>query len=147
MVGDGGVDVGGDHPDPVADPHGLAGRWREREVLVRHDQHLAAADQHRRAAVVESAMERLATAHALVGGDVVSAGSTVTYDLNRRATEIQAGSYVLMDSYFGPMAPAFGQGLFLELTVISVSRRYAVADGGLKCLGMDHGPPVLVGGP
>jgi len=129
----------------------LADRARARGLSVRgvmgYEGHATAvADRSERAAVVESAMERLATAHALVGGDVVSAGSTVTYDLNRRATEIQAGSYVLMDSYFGPMAPAFGQGLFLELTVISVSRRYAVADGGLKCLGMDHGPPVLVGG-
>jgi D-serine deaminase-like pyridoxal phosphate-dependent protein len=101
-----------------------------------------------RQVVVEKAMSALRRAHEQVGGDVVSAGSTVTYDLNRVATEIQAGSYVLMDSYFAPMAPAFGQALYLELTVISVNPKhdYAVLDGGLKCLGMDHGPPSLVGG-
>jgi D-serine deaminase-like pyridoxal phosphate-dependent protein len=101
-----------------------------------------------RQVVVEKAMAILQRAHDDVGGDIVSAGSTVTYDMNRVATEIQAGSYVLMDSYFAPMAPAFGIALALELTVISVNAKhdYAVADGGLKCLGMDHGPPTMPDG-
>jgi D-serine deaminase-like pyridoxal phosphate-dependent protein len=101
-----------------------------------------------RAAIVEKAMALLRAAHEQVGGDIISAGSTVTYDLNPVATEIQAGSYVLMDSYFAPMVPAFEQALFLDLTVISVNAKhdYAVADGGLKCLGMDHGKPAMVGG-
>jgi D-serine deaminase-like pyridoxal phosphate-dependent protein len=101
-----------------------------------------------RAVVVEKSMTVLRKAHDAVGGDVISAGSTVTYDLNKVATEIQAGSYVLMDSYFAPMAPAFVQAFWLELTVISVNTAggYAVADGGLKCLGMDHGPPTMVDG-
>ena len=43
----------------------------------------------------------LAAAHAQVGGDVISAGGTGTFDLNDRvATEIQAGSYSLMDTYY-----------------------------------------------
>jgi D-serine deaminase-like pyridoxal phosphate-dependent protein len=105
----------------------------------------AVADRAARAEVVEQAMAKLVRAHELVGGDVISAGATVTYALNTWATEIQAGSYVLMDSYFGAMEPTFRQALFLDLDVISVSRRgYAVANGGLKALGMDHGNPSMV---
>jgi D-serine deaminase-like pyridoxal phosphate-dependent protein len=100
------------------------------------------ADRAERGAVVEKAMAKLVRAHDLVGGDVISAGATVTYALNTWATEIQAGSYVLMDTYFGAMEPTFRQALFLELDVISVSPKgWAVLNGGLKALGMDHGPP------
>ena len=42
-------------------------------------------------------MELLMAAHRDVGGEVISAGGTGTYDLNMWATEIQAGSYALMD--------------------------------------------------
>lgn len=107
----------------------------------------AVRDDAERAASVEKAMTRLLAAHADVGGDVISAGATVTYAMNTWATEIQAGSYVLMDSHYGPLTPEFGQALFLELDVISVSRRgWAVGNGGLKALGMDHGNPVMEGG-
>lgn len=107
----------------------------------------AVADRAKRAEVVERSMQLLLQAHADVGGDIVSAGATVTYDLNTWATEIQAGSYVLMDSYFATMTPEFEQALFLELDVISTSPKgWAVANGGLKCLGMDHGPPTMPAG-
>ena len=49
----------------------------------------------------------LQKAHQDVGGDVLSAGATVTYDLNTVATEIQAGSYALMDTTFRPLVPEF----------------------------------------
>jgi D-serine deaminase-like pyridoxal phosphate-dependent protein len=49
-----------------------------------------------------------------------------------------------MDSHYGPLTPEFGQALHLVCDVISVSPRgWAVANGGLKCLGMDHGNPVM----
>ena len=41
---------------------------------------------------------------------VVSAGGTGTYDLNTWATEIQAGSYALMDSAYGRLGPALPPG-------------------------------------
>lgn len=101
-----------------------------------------------KAAKVEQAMALLLVAHEAVGGDVISAGGTGTYDCNRWATEIQAGSYVLMDTEYLPHAPAFRTALFLWTTVISVYEPagWAVLDGGLKCLGMDHGNPTVVGG-
>jgi D-serine deaminase-like pyridoxal phosphate-dependent protein len=98
-------------------------------------------DRDRRVELIERAMDDLQRAHADVGGDVVSAGGTGTYDINRWATEIQAGSYALMDTAYGALDLPFGQALAVLATVISVSRDWAVADCGLKALGMDHGPP------
>lgn len=94
----------------------------------------------------EESMRRLLEAHQAVGGEVVSAGGTGTYDCNRWATEIQAGSYALMDSAYAKLGLPLRQALFLWCTVISVSETFAVADGGLKSLGMDHGNPELPGG-
>ena len=43
-------------------------------------------------------------AHAAVGGDVVSGGGTGTWDINTWVTELQAGSYCLMDTEYTPHA-------------------------------------------
>jgi D-serine deaminase-like pyridoxal phosphate-dependent protein len=87
----------------------------------------------------------LLQAHADVGGDIISAGGTGTYDLHDRVTEVQAGSYVLMDTYYATLGLPFRQGLFLETTVISANAQWAVCDAGLKSLGMDHGNPSIDG--
>ena len=100
-------------------------------------------DRDARAEATAVAMELLLAASAAVGGDIVSAGATGTYDLNTAATEIQAGSYALMDTTFAPVIPAFTPAMWIESTVISVSAGYAVADCGLKALGMDHGNPTI----
>ena len=100
-------------------------------------------DRAERAAATNVAMEVLLGASEIVGGDIVSAGATGTYDLNTAATEIQAGSYALMDTAFAPMIPAFTPAMWIESSVISVSAGYAVADCGLKALGMDHGNPTI----
>jgi D-serine deaminase-like pyridoxal phosphate-dependent protein len=69
----------------------------------------------------------------------VSAGGTCTWKVNTLATEIQAGSYALMDhSYAYPDLP-FRPSVFVLGRVISVSESFAVADAGLKALAMDHG--------
>jgi D-serine deaminase-like pyridoxal phosphate-dependent protein len=101
------------------------------------------AERDERAKATEAAMQLLLDAHAKVGGDIVSAGATGTYDLNPWATEIQAGSYALMDGAFAPMIPAFRQALSVHATVISANPDHAVADCGLKALGMDHGNPTM----
>jgi D-threonine aldolase len=123
-----------------------AGGLEVRGVMGYEGQVTVIADRAARAAVVEEAMARLLEAHAAVGGDVVSAGATVSYDLNSWATEIQAGSYALMDTTFAPMAPAFREALTVVATVISSSPSgWVVADCGLKALGMDHGNPLVDG--
>ena len=103
-------------------------------------------DRAAREAGCEASMKLLLDAHAQVGGDVISAGGTGTYDCNRWATEIQAGSYALMDTAYGKLGLPVRQALVLLCTVISVSEKFAVADGGLKSLGMDHGNPSLPDG-
>lgn len=100
-------------------------------------------DRLRREEGCGASMEILRVAHQAVGGDVVSAGGTGTFDCNALATEIQAGSYALMDSAYAKLDLPFAQALFIEATVISVGNDYAVADCGLKALGMDHGLPTI----
>ena len=95
----------------------------------------------------QECMAKLLAAHADVGGDVVSAGGTGTYRENTWATEIQAGSYALMDTAYTAAGLPFAQALTVLARVISVSPTgWAVADLGLKSLGMDHGNPTVPGG-
>ena len=102
-------------------------------------------EEEGKAEKVEAAMKLLLDAHAQTGGDVVSAGGTGTYDCNHWATEIQAGSYCLMDTQYVPHAPAFRNALSLWTSTISVNPAgWAVVDAGLKALGMDHGNPTVV---
>lgn len=100
-------------------------------------------DERRAGCAVSTTL--LAKAHALVGGDVVSGGGTGTYALNAVATEIQAGSYALMDTAYARLGLPFEAALHVVATVVSVNDRFAVADCGLKALGMDHGNPALDG--
>jgi D-threonine aldolase len=90
-------------------------------------------------------MELLMAAHADVGGELVSAGGTGTYAVNTWANEIQAGSYVLMDTAYGKLGLPFTQALFVLATVISSNPEWSVADAGLKTMGMDHGNPDIEG--
>jgi D-serine deaminase-like pyridoxal phosphate-dependent protein len=101
------------------------------------------AERDQRRDQVNAAMALLLRAHADVGGDIVSAGGTGTFDLHdgNGVTEVQAGSYALMDTHYGTLGLPFEQALFVVGTVISVGDGFAVADVGLKALGMDHGNP------
>ncbi|MDQ1459320.1 MAG: hypothetical protein QOI08_804 [Actinomycetota bacterium] len=98
-------------------------------------------DRAEREAKTVQAMERLARVAQAVGGDVVSAGGTGTFDLNTAATEIQAGSYALMDGDYGKLDIPFRRALAIVATVIHANDRWTVADCGLKAMGMDHGNP------
>jgi D-threonine aldolase len=103
-------------------------------------------DAVERAERCKVAMEILVAAHADVGGELVSAGGTGTYALNTWATEIQAGSYPLMDTAYGRLGLPFRQSAFVLATVVSRSDDWAVGNAGLKAFGMDHGNPELAGG-
>ena len=105
------------------------------------------ADRVERTRQVDEAMSVLAKAHEEVGGDIVSAGGTGSYDINTVANEIQAGSYALMDTAYATLGLPFANALTLVATVISVNQAgWAVADCGLKALGMDHGNPSMLDG-
>jgi D-serine deaminase-like pyridoxal phosphate-dependent protein len=100
-------------------------------------------DRSEREAGVEASMSLLLQAHGDVGGEVISGGGTGTYDLNTWVTEIQAGSYALMDTAYGSLGLPFSQALSILATVISSNDEFAVCDAGLKSLGMDHGNPSI----
>lgn len=100
-------------------------------------------DRAKQKSEVDTCMQRLRGAHDAVGGDIVSAGGTGTFDLHDWAGEVQAGSYVFMDSHYDRVGLPFEQALYLLTTVISVSDGWFVVDGGLKSLGMDHGNPMV----
>ena len=77
--------------------------------------------------------------------EIVSAGGTGTYDITGRLdgiTEIQAGSYVLMDSDYGRLDVPFEQAFWVLGTIISrpIPTR-CVADCGHKSTTKDHGLP------
>ena len=131
----------------VDDAGRLAERARAAGLEVRgvmgYEGHLMMVDERaERVERVGAAMERLRRAADDVGGDVVSGGGTGTFDTNTWCTEIQAGSYTLMDTQYLRLDLPFELALGVLATVISVSSRgWIVLDAGLKALGMDHGDP------
>jgi D-serine deaminase-like pyridoxal phosphate-dependent protein len=82
----------------------------------------------------------------------VTGGGTGTYMLeaeSRLYTEVQPGSYVLMDTDYAANrslgeTPPLRHALFGLCTVISVRPEHAVLDGGLKAFAVDQGLPRVV---
>jgi D-threonine aldolase len=130
------------------DAGGLADLARRRGLAVRgamgYEGHVVGlVDAAERADRCQTAMELLLAAHSDVGGELISAGGTGTYAINTWATEIQAGSYALMDTAYGRLGLPFEQAAFVLASVISASPGWAVGNAGLKAFGMDHGNPSL----
>jgi D-serine deaminase-like pyridoxal phosphate-dependent protein len=77
--------------------------------------------------------------------EVVSGGGTGTYDISGRVagvTEIQAGSYALMDTDYGAVGVGFEPAFWVLGTVVSrPAPGRAVADCGHKSATKDHGNP------
>jgi D-serine deaminase-like pyridoxal phosphate-dependent protein len=104
---------------------------------------------------VDESMAALTSAFAAVQSvagspcTIISAGGTGTFhlfeqnDVIRQVNEVQAGSYVLMDTHYGALGLPFEQALYVVGTVIASNPKWAVVDVGLKSLGMDHGNPTI----
>ncbi|MCW2608183.1 MAG: metal-activated pyridoxal enzyme [Frankiales bacterium] len=147
------VDVNVGLPRCGCDP-GDAGRLadlaRSKGLQVRgvmgYEGHLMMEPGETRVAKTQECMDLLLKASADVGGELVSAGGTGNYAENTWANEIQAGSYLLMDTAYGGQGLPFRQALTVLARVVSTNRQgWAVADLGLKSLGMDHGNPTVPG--
>ncbi len=130
----------------------LADRARNLGINVRgvmgYEGHLMmVTDKQEKIAKVEQCMALLRQAANDVGGEIISAGGTGTYDFHNSTgvTEIQAGSYSLMDTQYAQLHLPFKQAAFVVGTVISSNPQWAVVDVGLKSLGMDHGNPSIDG--
>ena len=130
----------------------LADFARKQKMTVRgvmgYEGHLMMIDSRdkRKLRVAES-MQLLAQAATDVGGEIISAGGTGTFDLHDETciNELQAGSYALMDTHYAKLGLPFAQSCFVLGTVISTSKDWLVVDVGLKSLGMDHGNPTVDG--
>ncbi len=131
---------------PLADEAQRAG-LEVRGVMGYEGHAVGISDRRVRAERVAESMAILTTAHETVGGMICSGGGTGSWDLNEAVNELQAGSYALMDTEYAKLGLPFATSLTILATVISVNRNgWAVADCGLKALGMDHGNPAVVGG-
>ena len=72
---------------------------------------------------VDKAMQVLQEAHSITGGDIISAGGTGTFDLNELATEIQAGSFLFMDTRYSSVDLPFEESLTIVSTIISIEKK------------------------
>jgi D-serine deaminase-like pyridoxal phosphate-dependent protein len=81
--------------------------------------------------------------------DVVSSGGTGTFDISGRVdgiTEIQAGSYALMDTDYASVGVPFEQAFAVLGTIVSrPAPDRCVADCGHKAMTKDHGNPAVKG--
>jgi D-serine deaminase-like pyridoxal phosphate-dependent protein len=79
--------------------------------------------------------------------EIVSCSGTGDYTLATQypaVTEVQAGSYLLMDTWYAPFAPQFQLSLSVLATVISKTPgERIVADAGVKALSGQRGLPVV----
>lgn len=102
----------------------------------------AVAEAYRPLKAVVSAFQRCGAAP-----EVVSAAGTGTYSMaaaTPEITEVQPGSYVVMDTAYASAAPEFRLSLSLLATVISKSPgERLVLDAGVKALSGERGLPWL----
>jgi D-serine deaminase-like pyridoxal phosphate-dependent protein len=97
---------------------------------------------------LEQVIDRLGRAH--FPCEVVSMGGTGTYDItgaDSRVTEIQAGSYVVMDMFHGNLVPGFSRALFVLATVAIQHGSTIVLDAGRKSIGIDFVTPIMAAYP
>jgi D-serine deaminase-like pyridoxal phosphate-dependent protein len=115
-----------------------------------HAGHLPPGPEKERAAHV--AMDRLVKTRCLLEGqgiavEIVSAGGTGTYSLSGRVpgvTEIQGGSYLMMDTDYRTTCTDFDMALSVLGTVISkTGEERFIVDVGLKAISAERGLPVL----
>lgn len=137
--------------DP-ADAGRLADRARAAGLDVRgvmgYEGHLMmVTERSERVERVEASMALLLAAADDVGGHIISGGGTGTFDTNTWCTEIQAGSYTLLDTEYAKLDLPFEIALNVLGTVVSISSKgWIIADTGLKSMAMDHGNPTWDGG-
>jgi D-serine deaminase-like pyridoxal phosphate-dependent protein len=107
-------------------------------------------DRQRRSDGAREAMDLLARHVDALRADgreieIVSAGGTNTYDMtggDPRVTELQAGTYAVMDAGYARLAPAFHPALTVLATTVSRKGTTAILDCGTKAIAGDVSGPV-----
>jgi D-serine deaminase-like pyridoxal phosphate-dependent protein len=82
--------------------------------------------------------------------EVVTGAGTGTWEFAAAfegVTEVQPGSFVLMDAAYHAVRPEFGCALSIRATVISRRPTWYVLDAGSKAISRDFGTPVVKGRP
>jgi D-serine deaminase-like pyridoxal phosphate-dependent protein len=106
-----------------------------------------------RASRVEKAMGALVNSSKIIREagipvEIVSAGGTGTYDLTGDfpgITEVEAGSYLFMDTRYQNLELPFRQSVTLLATIISIpTKERAIIDSGMKSISSDNGLPIVV---
>jgi D-serine deaminase-like pyridoxal phosphate-dependent protein len=104
--------------------------------------------------VVHKALKRLIDTKAMIEREgirveVVSCGGTSDFEIAAKypgVTEIQAGSYLLMDCSYSPFAPEFELTLTILATVISKTPgERLVVDAGFRAMSGENGLPSIKG--
>jgi D-serine deaminase-like pyridoxal phosphate-dependent protein len=81
---------------------------------------------------------------------VVTGAGTGTWEFvaaQEGVTEIQPGSFVLMDCIYHAVRPEFGCALSILATVVSTRPKWYVLDAGSKAISRDFGTPIIKGRP
>lgn len=113
-----------------------------------HLQHVPALEERRAAhaqamALLTSSAEAFRTA--ALSTEIVTTGGTGTSPFAgayRAVTDVQAGSYVMMDTQYRAIdGVAFEQALTVLATLISLREDWAIVDAGYKALSIDGAPP------
>lgn len=107
-------------------------------------------DRQRRADLAKEAMDLLSRYVQALQDDghrieVVSAGGTNTYDMtgvHPCVTELQAGTYAVVDHTYARLAPVFHPALSVIATVVSRNGTTAILDCGTKVVAVDVAPPL-----
>jgi D-serine deaminase-like pyridoxal phosphate-dependent protein len=109
-----------------------------------------------RAALAEEAMGKLTGSRTLlekngIPVEIVSGGGTGTYNLTGiqpGIDEVQAGSYLFMDTAYQKTGVAFEQALTLYASIISKhSSEILILDTGMKAITFENGLPAVKGNP
>jgi D-serine deaminase-like pyridoxal phosphate-dependent protein len=82
--------------------------------------------------------------------EVVTGAGTGTWEWaaqHEAMTELQPGSFLLMDAAYHAVRPEFGCALSILTTVISRRPEWYVLDAGSKAISQDFGKPVIKGQP
>jgi len=113
-----------------------------------HEERVRTAD----ASFAKALEARAAFARAGLSNEILTGGSTGTWDIDTRraeVTEIQAGSFVLMDVEYGRIGVPFTRVLSVLATVVSANHEsFVTIDAGFKAISADRPfPPEVPGIP
>jgi D-serine deaminase-like pyridoxal phosphate-dependent protein len=118
-------------------------RLRGLQAYCVHGSHALDRERISREALQLAGATRGAMARLGMDTEIVSGGSTGTWDIDTNIpelTELQAGSYVLMDLAYGKIGLPFHNAMTVVTNVVSANHdEFVTVDGGLKAFSTDRG--------